>query len=892
MRNRHAQLVVFALLLAFCSHDAHAKLRHTRHVPPQAVPVNVRDTDGNAVRGRLITFTTRGFVLKPADDGQPYDVHWHDLPPQDALELFGKAVGTHRNDRHTARLLIDFGKRLLVYDDAQAQGKQALEAAVELFPRFKGHAMASYRKAQTYRDLGTNPWKPRFPSGPEHSRRGNDNTRVTDTGAPIFDPPIEVHLHRPQARPEAVQVLTVRNDGFDVRVSDGTTDSLAWDDLNPRSVYEIHRLAFQRLDIDTVDAWHRLWERLRDMEGSRPYRLRAAREVTRLDPHFFRRLAAQQQRNAKPAAESTAASSSGSNQSASNNIKPSSNGAAAASSDRSEPSSAEESPAIFETARDGSTPDREPKKDTPKGPPPDPSRWDVELQPYQLAYEMREFSGYGTYVNDTPPEPITRESHPHAWKLDEDFVDRSDLYEQSGPMMPGATLHFLIARRGEGLLRSPHRDFDLLLPRTIEPAPHLGAEVILGYMRIAPERRLPLLVRQLAAAYVEAGQRDKLKDLLQRDLTYAPSPDAVGFVPELDNHENFQYVDAVKSRPAPDPRKGFAGVEAKPTYDPVKLDTNFRLALLRNDLEAAKRFHENFQQVDSRDRRKHRADKQTLHQSQRETLLARAEKGLGASTSTRTRSELRLTFLNLRERYREHGTETFIPLADRLADQSKDQILEDIARCQQVYSRISTNVADRVLYLIEQRNYNAYGLDTHDLLWIGFHVDQNHDYHDSRTIPIYALCLKVGFERDVPLWEAHYAKTGNSKADNMLGIKVWNAVEVGWYLHKVVQYDTYRLRATPSIHKSLHQMVQLAMSQEREPTAPDLARKLGNHLLFAELDILYRLNNREALDQRIAAVLSDPSSSPFKRKKANDYKRLAEKYLGTTLTQANTAGDK
>lgn len=82
-----------------------------------------------------------------------------------------------------------------------------------------------------------------------------------------------------------------------------------------------------------------------------------------------------------------------------------------------------------------------------------------------------------------------------------------------------------------------------------------------------------------------------------------------------------------------------------------------------------------------------------------------------------------------------------VPLLERYAYLSEEELLSKINLYSKVYGNMSNETADVILYLLEQRNYDGVKIPVNDLLWSAIHTMG--DYDKYRAMPIFSLTQKT-----------------------------------------------------------------------------------------------------------------------------------------------------
>lgn len=343
-------------------------------------------------------------------------------------------------------------------------------------------------------------------------------------------------------------------------------------------------------------------------------------------------------------------------------------------------------------------------------------RWDVEHEPHEIHRRLRDTFAFGVYQTDDPAnfhDPrMLADREPDVWSEDDPMhFEPRGLYPDwwNRHNTTGRVLGAMGTRSTDRLVYDLRRYLQVL----VEGDPEVAVPVAEAYLRVCGDTSLPDAIELLAAAYRRAGQSGKLNLLIRQGVDYRPvthrlAPSIAGLAPLRDA--------AVQSN-------DFDG-----------LCRNVRAALLRCDGVALDRWlsRVNALSLDAPQQRK-------LDELYRRSL--RLSDGLAASLKRdEQRAGLEAAFDRVIEGRR--ADNAGLTLVDRLEPLSTAEAVLDLQRHLRVFGAASSPTADRLLYLMEQRQWSGLELSARALYPIAFHIHKH--YEPARVVAVYALVQKVG----------------------------------------------------------------------------------------------------------------------------------------------------
>ena len=138
---------------ASADRDDDLRTRFDTHSPRQVPILNTTAVHFDTLRGKVIGWSTDGFVLE-VNDKINRDVEWSELAADECFRLQGRLIEQERDGR--ADHLLQLGIGLLQRDrepGARALAEQALAKAVELDPRLTNQAREAFTAAPTPRSV-------------------------------------------------------------------------------------------------------------------------------------------------------------------------------------------------------------------------------------------------------------------------------------------------------------------------------------------------------------------------------------------------------------------------------------------------------------------------------------------------------------------------------------------------------------------------------------------------------------------------------------------------------------------------------------------------------------------------------------------------------------------
>lgn len=440
--------------------------------------------------------------------------------------------------------------------------------------------------------------------------------------------------------------------------------------------------------------------------------------------------------------------------------------------------------------------------------------WPIDTEPHEVARLLKSTFDFGRYKSDDPhpyiDEAMQAKRTPTRWPSAVQqrvptfkyavYPDWWNIKSTTGDVLGALdTLEFeYFSDEHIGALRHYARMLADGDPEMARPM----AEV---YVRACTDKQLPAALELLAAVYHRCGDEaalDRMVDERSGGLNYKPAASAWPV--------EYRELEAFK-----DVRLSLADQN-----DPAKLLRNAGSSLLRGDLRAATKW------LDTVDRLV--LDKQQRQAAERVFgRLSRLRDGLSASLRDDAPSLATVESAFARIAVKREIAKAGVPLAQRLDALTVPEVLAELNHELAVFGTQGYSACDRLLYLIEQRQWSGLEFEAKTIYDCAFHI--NKFYDPARAIAPYVLTQKVGCLRPLK---------GNFRE------AYFSAAECGIYLQRCFE-DHEKLLARPDAWSMIRPVIVLSAAMCNDPTAPttghDYAwvhRDMANDSIF-EFDSMY-----------------------------------------------------
>lgn len=738
--------------------------RYLEYAVKPAIRLDTQSRLGRPLKGEIVGRSGGGFVLVPTA-GRPRDVNWSDLTAADYYGVHKQLIARRKN--HRANQWRKVGQYLLRFQNdskADAYAKKAFDHAIRLNPKLKASIRDLYDARQTVNEATRTAGTKRNAS--TSSGDAATSSRV-ELSTPVMVSGSTRHGERFMGRLTAYD-----SQGFEYLDADHTPRLMLWSDLPPALIFATHTKVFrQRAPENTRgDAPVTLedWERLADLLGRQP----GGESWQNRAMQFTTKLAAEQ---------ASQRSESGSDFDLPEDdddveLGDSSSGGGGGIPTQ-QTAAADRIPAGFT------------------------GQWDIPTEPHVIAQRLQHTYAFGVYRSDDPAtfrhEQTPRERIAMHWNEGEAPKFHMGIFPDWWPQ-PNTTGRLLgilrLRSAGDFLYKHGGRYLLYYVQVAAESDPELGQYLAEAYLRTCPDKAVPAALELLAATYQRNGNTASLNRLLRDGADFK-----------------------VVSMTVPDVVRGAelfreASVSAR---EVGKLRRNAQLALLRGDAPAVKAWLGRMDALALNKPQRKQAD--GLYRQTR-----RITDGLAAAINRNPKLLPRIdaAIQRIRDTRRLDLKQT--PLTQRLADLSDEEVIADLKHAINIFGTHSSPACDRLLYLIEQRQWPGLHITARTLYRMAWHI--NKYYEPPRAIAVHVLTQKAGVLRppQKKTWHGDY----------------FAAAECGIYLQRCFE-DNQALRNTPEAWNMVRPVIELAARMCNDPTNVTTGHKYAWEHRYMANDALF-----------------------------------------------------